>query len=257
MLTLNVNPKETIMTMNTNRMIELALVFFVSLLSFSIGTYVGKKYSDNQHRLAVLEPKNENKDVAHSDVVDHNVDGAEHAPGQDKTTTMTDADVAKLAQEFATEDETAAHETKTDTKNVTEITEHTTETLKVKPVAKTAVTTTTTAALQKIKDVQKEAVKPDLSREVASISEKAKTLGTSAYTVQVGAYPTAADANKMTDSLKARGYQANAVEATVNGKTWYRVQVGLFDNLQSAQDYKKELMEQNRLASAIIQKIQK
>lgn len=252
MLTLNVNPKETIMTMNTNRMIELALVFFVSLLSFSIGTYVGKKYSDNQHRLAILEPKTENKDVAHSEVVDHNSDGAENVvPGQDKTSTMTDADVAKLAQEFATEDETPSHETKTDTKNITEITEHSAETVKAKPVAKIA-TTTTTAALQKIKETPK-----DLARDVASIAEKAKTLSSSAYTVQVGAYPTSADANKMTDSLKARGYQANAVEATVNGKTWYRVQVGLFDNLQAAQDYKKELMEQNRLASAIIQKIQK
>ena len=60
----------------------------------------------------------------------------------------------------------------------------------------------------------------------------------------------------MTESLKARGYKASSVEALVNGKMYYRVQVGIFDNLQEAQDYKKELVEKNRLSSAFIQKIQ-
>jgi DedD protein len=242
------------MTMNTNRMIELALVFFVSLLSFSIGTYVGKKYSDNQHRLAQLEPQN--KDVAHSDVVDHGTDVDAHetaAAAHETKTAMTDSDVAQLAKEFATEDETAV-----DSKNVTEVAaenEHgaksETHTVAAKPK------TTTTHAIEKIKEATKDIHTTDLKREVASISEKAKTLGAAMYTVQVGAYPTSVDAEKMIDSLKARGYQASAVSANVNGKTWYRVQVGLFDNVQAAQDYKKDLMEKNKLASAIIQKVQK
>ncbi len=236
------------MTMNTNRMIELALVFFVSLLSFSIGTYVGKKYSDNQHRLAVLEPKN--NDVAQSNVVDHGTQdsaSAVTAPNAEAKTAMTDADVAKLAEEFATEDETTVD---TATKTITEISDPS-----IKPAVKA---TTTTAAIQKIKQTPVAAVKnvETLTREVASISEKAKTMGSAMYTVQVGAYLATADADKMADSLKARGYKASSVSAVVNGKTWYRVQVGLFDNLLSAQDYKKELMEQNRLTSAIIQKIQ-
>ena len=40
----------------TDVVVKLVLVFFISLLSFSIGTFVGKKYSDNQHQLAALEP---------------------------------------------------------------------------------------------------------------------------------------------------------------------------------------------------------
>lgn len=239
--------------MNTNRMIELALVFFVSLLSFSIGTYVGKKYSDNQHRLAQLEPKSETKGHT-ADVVDHGTETTEtsHTAPTEKTATMTDAEVAKLAEEFATEEEPTAH-----TKNIAEVTEH--------GPAKTA----TAEALHKIKETKDIKEIPtttvakaspaqtakDLSREVASISEKAKTMG-AVYTVQVGAYPTSADAEKMTESLKARGYKASSVEALVNGKMYYRVQVGLFDNLQEAQEYKKELVEKNRLSSAFIQKIQ-
>jgi len=33
--------------------------------------------------------------------------------------------------------------------------------------------------------------------------------------------------------------------------------VGLFDNFQQAQDFKKELMEKNQLTSALIQKVTK
>lgn len=242
------------MTMNTNRMIELALVFFVSLLSFSIGTYVGKKYSDNQHRLAKLEPKSESKEHA-TDVVDHGTEPTEaaHPAVAEKTGTMTDAEVAKLAEEFATEEEPTAH-----TKNVAEVADH----APTKSVAHEV-----PAKIKDSKEIKEVAQvtshqlpahnsAKDLNREVASISEKAKNIGTAVYTVQVGAYPTSMDAEKMTESLKARGYKASSVEALVNGKMYYRVQVGLFDNLQEAQDYKKELMEKNRLSSAFIQKIQ-
>lgn len=254
------------MTMNTNRMIELALVFFVSLLSFSIGTYVGKKYSDNQHRLALLEPKSQNKDVAQADVVDHGTEAAHaNTPNPEKSSHMTDADVAKLAEEFASEDDTAA-ENPTNTKNISEINEPTAHVAKTTAATVTAAPATektknltTTAAIEKIKqahDTKAVSTSQNLQRDVASIAEKAKTIGSAFYTVQVGAYPTAADAEKMTESLKAHGYKASSTQALVNGKTWHRVQVGLFDNIQSAQEYKKELIEKNRLTSAIIQKIQ-
>jgi len=90
-------------------MIKLALVFFVSLLSFSVGTYIGKKYSDNQHKLALLEPK---KDVAApSAAVTANNEFAMESealnalgtelPDSAQPTALTDAEVAQLAEEFA------------------------------------------------------------------------------------------------------------------------------------------------------------
>src|SRR5271163_27811 len=39
----------------TDTLIKLVLVFFLSLLSFSVGTFVGKQFSDSQHRVAELE----------------------------------------------------------------------------------------------------------------------------------------------------------------------------------------------------------
>lgn len=214
------------MAMNTNRIIELTLVFFISLFSFSIGTFVGKKYSDNQHRLSQLEPtKNETADNVQT--VNETNTPAEVATED----TLSDADVAQLAEEFST-DETAPK-------------------IGEQAEALTAVTPET-------KDVKEISLaESETARDVASIPAKTQVSVPSPiqYTVQVGAYPTADDANKMTTSLNARGYKANTTVAKTNGKTWYKVQVGLFDSLSEAQNYKKELVDKNRLSSAFVQKV--
>lgn len=86
------------MGQKTDVTVKLVLVFFVSLLSFSIGTYVGRKYSDNQHQMAQLEPdkkeahKSENREVA-----------SEHG-NTEANKTMSDEEIAKLAEEFVADD---------------------------------------------------------------------------------------------------------------------------------------------------------
>jgi DedD protein len=231
------------MAFNTNRVIELALVFFVSLLSFSIGTYVGKKYSDNQHRLAQLEPKSPTQDEGH--VVETKTEGTAHAGAHQET--ISDADVAKIAEEFAQDEDASAEPSK----NVAEIDSH------GKPINAAAAKIPKAVAKTSTAAAPPPTQRHDLPREVASISEKAKSIGAglTQYTVQVGAYTSTADADKMTETLKARGYKAGYVAADVNGKTYYRVQVGLFSSLQDAQNFKKEIVEKNQLASALIQKI--
>lgn len=68
----------------TDTIVKLALVFFISLLSFFVGTYVGKQVSDSEKRQAALEQEySGTRKVA-------SVTGEE----------ITDADVDKLAQEF-------------------------------------------------------------------------------------------------------------------------------------------------------------
>lgn len=117
------------MSQKTDNLIKLALVFFVSLLSFSIGTYVGKKYSDNQHKLAALEPQKAGSAVATSHEFDsekevtepaatvgessHKAEQPEDQVGQINATStgaLTDSEVAKLAEEFASEEETKTEE---------------------------------------------------------------------------------------------------------------------------------------------------
>ncbi len=225
------------MAMNTNRIIELTLVFFISLFSFSIGTFVGKKYSDNQHRLSQLEPaKNETGETSQSST-ESTIDSIQAVgPTESTEDTLSDADVAQLAEEFSTNEST--------TKNAEQ----------------TAVAAPAASNAKDVKEIS--LADSETARDVASIPKtQAQVTGSSTsqsplqYTVQVGAYPTADDADKMTTSLNARGYKANTTVAKTNGKTWYKVQVGLFDNLTEAQNYKKELVEKNRLSSAFVQKV--
>lgn len=238
--------------LNVNRLVELSLVFLISILSFTIGTYVGKKYSDNQHRLSQLDPQaahgqTETAQNTNETVVETPENKIAAAGSQ-----LSDEEVAKLAEEFADEnadhDETSSPETKP-----IEVVEDTTA--KDLPVLDPVKNTTK-------KVVNRKKSKAELSREVASISKKANAIINesprigSQYTIQVGSFPSTEEAEKVSESLKARGYKASQVKAQVNGKSWYRVQVGLFDNLADAQNYKKELMQQNRLSSAIIQKVQ-
>ncbi len=214
------------MAMNTNRIIELTLVFFISLFSFSIGTFVGKKYSDNQHRLSQLEPvKNESGNTAQ---ISGEAINTATIPSED---TLSDADVAQLAEEFSTDDASA------------------------KNTEQTEATVPTESTTKDVKEIS--LAESETARDVASIPAKAQVSVPSPiqYTVQVGAYPTADDANKMTTNLNARGYKANTTVAKTNGKTWYKVQVGLFDNITEAQTYKKELVDKNRLSSAFVQKV--
>jgi len=85
-----------------------------------------------------------------------------------------------------------------------------------------------------------------------------KTVGTSQdveFTVQVASYPTAQIAKEHADELIKKGFPAFPVEATVNGKIWYRVSVGSFKTQREATAYRAQLLKQTSLPSAIVQKI--
>lgn len=86
----------------TDAMIKLVLILFVSLLSFSVGTYVGKQVSDSDHRRAQIEGdySHGEKEAAHDEKDAH--DTAGHA---DK---LTDEDIASLEEEFVSKDKEKA-----------------------------------------------------------------------------------------------------------------------------------------------------
>ena len=48
----------------TDTLLKLTLMFFVILLSFSAGTFLGKQFSDSQHKLSALENNNAIEDQA-------------------------------------------------------------------------------------------------------------------------------------------------------------------------------------------------
>ena len=77
------------------------------------------------------------------------------------------------------------------------------------------------------------------------------------FTVQVASYPEPAEAKSHAAELIKKGYPAYPVEATVKGKTWYRVSVGSFRTMKEAGVYRAQLMKQADLRSAIVQKIER
>ena len=297
------------MSQKTDNLIKLALVFFVSLLSFSIGTYVGKKYSDNQHKLALLEPKKDKEDtLSEKSVEEFATEHAKPAEKADvpnthtaeltgstetKPAALTDSEVAKIAEEFASEEENTEEKIVAKVENtakpvakisatpkpVEKITlAKTVETptekqpinnTNVTPTEKKTLTPAQAQLLAKAKETQAEknevaestVVKPTPSDNVETVREPAslppkQEIVPIHYTVQIGSFPTQTEAEQLTKSLQNKGYKTSFVPAKVNGQIWYRVNVGLFGTIREAQEYKKEFLEQTKLSSAIVQRVQ-
>lgn len=108
------------MATKSDMFVKLVLVFFISLLSFAIGTFVGKKYSDNQHKLAALEPNGKSshatREIAsesghgeaaatHGDSTEHGEKADPGAAKAEKGVALTDAEIAKLAEEFVQDEQ--------------------------------------------------------------------------------------------------------------------------------------------------------
>ncbi|MDG0815408.1 SPOR domain-containing protein [Bdellovibrio svalbardensis] len=265
------------MAAKTDVVVKLVLVFFISLLSFSIGTFVGKKYSDNQHQLSQLEPQKAEKADREVASVEEGTEGEKKSSG-----TMTDAEIAKLAEEFVADETTPSTETaKTEegghkveaSHNEAAVAEHKEEKAdahkpapatphgkdKATPVTKHAepspaakeiaagkvptATEHTTAATTK-----EARVPSSLPKDVA-----AYTVGK--FTVQVASYADEAEAQKFASDLKDKGYSAFYVPANIKGKTWFRVSVGQFATPKEAASYRAELLGKAKVNSAIVQKI--
>lgn len=245
----------------TDVIVKLVLVFFISLLSFSIGTFVGKKYSDNQHKLSALEPgKSEHGSREVASENEHGTPAKEH--GIAKTGEgMSDEDIAKLAEEFVADESTATTAAAT--------TGH--EEAKQEAPAHKEEATAKTRSLEKAEPLsaakniahgkavntaatEEKKVEKD-TRVPSSIPKDVGQYSAGKFTVQVGSYAKEEEAQKIAGDLKSKGFSAFYIPATVKGQTWFRVSVGLFATPKEAQDYRTELMSKAKLSTALVQKI--
>lgn len=255
------------MTPKSDVIVKLVLVFFISLLSFSIGTFVGKKYSDNQHKLAQLES---GKGDSHREIASSASHGevANHDPS-----VMTDDEIAKLAEEFVADDTAEQDKAQTKTEEKAEphgtVAEGAVEKNETVEKAENAEKKEAPAVVKKVeeKEAQPMAVakkvaegkKPETaapvkkaeSRLPSSLPKDVNQYSVGKFTVQVASYSTETEAQKKAAEMKTHGYSAFYVPATVKGKTWYRVSVGLFATEKEAKDYKVD----KKMGAAIVQKI--
>ena len=235
--------------------VKLVLVFFISLFSFAIGTFVGKKYSDNQHKLAKLEPEAKAVHGERNVASDH--ESAEHGTPSsvknhnEKSEMVSDEEIKKLTEEALKKEEFIADDTKGE------------KPIHTPNVPKTAVKNAphhdeALAAAQAFLDGKAPEAKDDAKKEAripSSLPKDVAQYAVGKFTVQVASYAEKADAEKKANQLKEMGYQANVFTAQVGGKNWYRVSFGLFASQNEALSEKQKYLEQNKTESALVQKI--
>lgn len=218
--------------------VKVVFMFFVTLLSFSVGTFVGKKYSDNQYQLAALEPQTQKEEAARA--ISSETEAVTETAGT--TSSMTDADIAQLAEEFMTEESSevlpvpaAPDMAKTDSSKTAQ------------PVAavQNAETARQPTSIPKAKTEVKPTSLPSLVGEIKA----------GQFTVQVGSYDNEKDAQNFAQTLKTKGYSAYYIPADVKGKTYYRVSVGQFNTRKEAEEYRNVMLDKSVVAAALVQKV--
>lgn len=262
----------------TDTAVKLVLIFFISLLSFSVGTFVGKQVSDADHRRASLE--------IHEPGVDRGVASTQEV--EPETAAISDEEVASLTREFleaerATASEDAAteehsHEADHDATHgatTAEADPHAgydhiagdakkaaTVEAKEKAPAPAAKKVSVADEVKKAADRVAETLAP--TKDAPKVRQPTATLPVAVaassvgkYTVQIGSYATEDEAREYATKMKEKGYSAFYVPADVKGRTWYRVSVGLYGDAKGAEDYRQSLLKDNVVKAAIVQKIVK
>ena len=236
------------MAAKSDAIVKLVLVFVISLLSFAVGTFVGKKYSDQQHKMAAYEPTKEEPSSRHV--------ASEKEVG--KVGAMSDEEIAKLAEEFVTDD-TDAKEAKPELAKAEEARTPAAATAKTAELAPAAPLKVAQTIVENKHTME---VKPAAATSVAkgprlpaALPQNVAQYPAGKFTVQIASFSSEDDAKKRAEDLKNKGYSAFYLPAKVNGQNWFRVSVGQFPTENEAKSYRTEFMQKSKIESAIIQKM--
>lgn len=228
----------------TDTLVKLVLILFISLLSFSIGTFVGKQFSDTQYKLAMETDAGGSEMDQERDIASAEGEHFEMEPSDALTEEDRNSLEAELMQAKATEgqelDTTGGHQAS--------------ETTKIAKVTEKNETGTHIIAKETLKRVESAATRiaqgQSPTRQVASVGMantaklplRASADSIGKYTVQVSSHSNEKDALEHAKSLQEKGYGAFYTSADVKGKTWYRVNVGLFGSQTEANESRKKII---------------
>ena len=256
-------------------LIKVVLVFFISLLSFSVGTFVGHQFSKSEQRRMALEGEFKGeRNVASTDA-------------HEEEEKISDKEVESLTEEFVNKEKASAREPAEAAEASEEHADakgHEAEGYKAYPRGKkadahaaapaveaehaeehAAAPAKAPAAAAKADGTHKAAEKvandkapTDGMKEVRKPTSGLPAVANSAvgkYTVQVASYAEENEAKNHAATLKGKGWTAFYVPATVQGRTWYRVSVGIYDTNKAAADARTQFMKDTSSKSALVQKI--
>lgn len=270
----------------TDTVVKLVLIFFVSLLSFSVGTFVGKQVSDSDYKRLALEDeyKNNGHETAESDA-----HGETAAVSEEEVNSLTDEfvknekveahgeaaegaerevasdDHAKPAEEHGykkvggkKEDMKAAAHKELAAAPAHEAPAHAAPVAHEAPAHKEAAPAKMDMANDAAKRVAagKSPTKTETApRQPNSVLPSVATSAIGKFTIQVASFASEEEAKVNAAELKEKGWNAFYVPADIKGKTWYRVSVGLFSDMKSATTFRQKFLSETNLSSAIVQKI--
>ena len=267
-------------------LIKVVLVFFISLLSFSVGTFVGHQFSKSEQRRMALEGEYKaERSVASAEVDDQKISEQEVESLTEEFVNKEKAGVKEPVDTSETEvNEHAAHKApEADTsgyKAVPRVTKkgdaqadhaeapkaeaHAAPTKAAPAPAKAAPKPAPKAAqtedgpAEAADKVSHGEAPTDGAKEVRKPSSALPAVASSAigkFTVQVGSYPDEAEAKSHAATLKSKGWSAFYVPATIQGRTWYRVSVGIYDSSKAATEARTQFMKDTNNKNALVQKI--
>jgi septal ring-binding cell division protein DamX len=242
-------------------LVKLLMVLFVSLLSFSVGTFIGKKTTEKSMERAALE--------AEADRTPDDREIASIPPGSTDIKpddALTNEELAQLSDDHKTEGEaTAPAAPKKNNEAVGDLVEG--KAAVEKPVAKTEAPQNAKENAAKFKNIQQAAdrivkgqdptpiIEGKAPRTPSSLPAQVASSSIDKYTVQVSSHQTEAEAKKRAQELKSKGFDAFYIRADVKGKPWYRVSVGTFTSSKEARNYVDTLKKEGGVAAAFVQKI--
>ncbi len=276
--------------------VKLALIFFISLLSFAIGTFVGKKYSDSQYKMASLErgghkatgdqtasfgdhgatQEGDGPGTGHDQREVASIPKAAHgtAKGHGDSEIMNDEEITKLAEEMGVNQGTTNHaipmhgtgkapqghgeakkdNPKTDKNHLNPHRDGQFSKTKSPDKAKAVSHERPLDVATKLTGDAKEANSRD-RREPTSLHPNLGQYEQGKFTVQIASFANKGEAEARVYGLKEKGFEAFFIPAQVKGRTWYRVNVGLFATESEAKSYRKGFLDKTKTDAAIVQKI--
>lgn len=244
-------------------LLKFCVVFVIALCSFAVGTFAGKKFTEDQHRLASLESENTDREVASVAALDTK-----------PTNALSDEDLKSLTEEFSQEGVAKIEHAVGDThKEAEALAQQALEKLdaEMKQIEKTkemAQPTDKSAAARQPQQEQVKKVdqttlvaeriatnqekiltvpKKEVSRIPASLPTLAAASAAGKYTVQVASYKSEDEAKVFAEDLVKKGFAAYYVKAALKGQTWFRVSIGSFSGQEEANKHLQKVYSEAKL----------
>lgn len=235
--------------------VKLVLIFFISLLSFTVGTLVGGQFEKSKaHQMTLEMGDGHGAAATHEEVADadaapisnEEIESLEEFVQADRKAEGGDRKVASVDGAHADAD---AHGDKHEEAAGKDGYTHASQIKEGHGTAAVA------PAADRLAHDKAPTPDPKKVREPAKAMPAVASSVIGKFTVQVGSYASEQEAQSHATKLKDKGFNAFYVPAEVGGKTWYRVSIGRFEDQKSAMAYRKELLDTQAASSAIVQKV--